>query len=552
MASGITHILLMKNLQTLLPDGELKRVIQSGRDFIQVGAVGPDLPYASIADNDFFLTTQSKLADKFHYEKTNVLILKAFQEIKKMNEPKNSREKRFLFSFFLGFAAHIIADGIFNPFIRDKVGDYHDNQTDHRVLEMQLDVLLYHYLTKRSNTPINLNYSNIHDELNNFDRSFYREVDVVLELFSQLIKEVYGIDCSPNEINGWFRGLHRMFGIAESEHPKIYRVVGFINNLLIADYDDLLEKHKEILTLTKPKDRDYNFLRKPQIHYFHDCLPHFYHTFIPLANKCYDYIYNKKSELTDSDIPPINLYTGRNLSSNYLDSTPILWKQSFEDTEYTAFALVGDRIRIVFLTPDGEYRFVDEKNKYHSLLYTYSLDTFLLRQAVEELEYLINSNKPSESDLHNFFERYPDFILNEGYKAIHSKIVLQKSDGNQLIPDFLLEPLDTNNLCDVLELKKPNQDIFIMKNNRHRFSSAVHESVAQLRTYGNYFEEEKHREKVHREYGLLSYKPKLFVIIGRSGGIDPISKKLIESDLPNINIRTYDEILARMKSKLNR
>ncbi len=326
MASGITHILLMKNLQALLPDGELKRVIQSGRDFLQIGAVAPDLPYASIADNDFFLTTKSELADKFHYEKTNALILRSFQEIKKMNEPNKSREKRFLFSFFLGYAAHIVADGIIHPFVRDKVGDYSQNQTDHRVLEMQLDVLFYHHLTMKSNAPINLNYSNIHNELVNFDRSFYREVDIVLDVFSKLIKEVYGIVCSPNEINGWVNGLHRMFSIAEGDHPKIYRVVGFINNFLFSNYEDLLEKHKEILTLTTPKDRDYNFLRKPQIHFFDDCLPKFYEVFIPLANKCYDYIYKDKEALTQLDIPPIDLDTGRDLAfHNNLELTPKLW-----------------------------------------------------------------------------------------------------------------------------------------------------------------------------------------------------------------------------------
>jgi len=58
MASGITHILLMKNMQSLLPDGKLKKLLQSGRDFLQVGAVGPDLPYASIADDDLFFNTK--------------------------------------------------------------------------------------------------------------------------------------------------------------------------------------------------------------------------------------------------------------------------------------------------------------------------------------------------------------------------------------------------------------------------------------------------------------------------------------------------------------
>jgi hypothetical protein len=325
MASGITHILLMKNLQSNLLDEKLKKILQSGRDFLQVGAVGPDLPYASIADEDLFFKTQSDLADKFHYEKTNELILKAFKNIKEDSDSFSVMEKRFLFSFFLGFASHIVADGIIHPFVRDKVGNYHDNQTAHRVLEMQLDVLLFHHLTKNTNEPIELNYANIHDELINFDNNFYPEVDKVLEIFSKLIYDVYGVDYKPSLISGWVKGLHKMFGVAEGEHPKIYRIVGFINDFLFADYADLRNRYEEILVLRKPKDRNYNFLRKERVHFFDDCLPKYYEIFIPIANKCYDYIYNNKGELNDIGIPPIDLDTGRDLAFNNLDLTPTLW-----------------------------------------------------------------------------------------------------------------------------------------------------------------------------------------------------------------------------------
>ncbi len=326
MASGITHILLMKNLGNNLINDHLKKILQSGRDFLQVGAVGPDLPYASIADNDFFFSSQSELADKFHYENTNVLILKAFQEIKKNQYTITNRQKRFIFSFFLGFASHIIADGIIHPFIRDKVGNYKENKTDHRVLEMQLDVLLFHHLTKNTNAPINLNYANIHNELNNFTNNFYPEEDFVLNIFSKLILEVYELNYEPALIKGWVSGLHRMFGIAEGKHPMIYRIVGFINNFLFSDYDDLRIRYEDYLILKKPKDRNNNFLRKDQIHFFDDCLPQFYSKFIPLANKCYNYIYKNGRELTDSDIPLIDLDTGRDLASNEnLDLTPRLW-----------------------------------------------------------------------------------------------------------------------------------------------------------------------------------------------------------------------------------
>ena len=326
MAIGITHILLMKNLHSILPNGDLKALLQSGRDYLQVGAVGPDLPYASIADGDLFFSSQSDLADKFHYEKTNQLILKAFNEIKNMPGTPSNKEKRYMFCFFLGFASHIIADGIVHPFIRDKVGDYNENQTAHRVLEMQIDVLLFHHLTKKSNKPINLNNSKIHDELLNFNKNTDPIVDKVLQLFSKLILDVYQVDYDTDLINGWVGGLHRMFSVAEGDHPNFYGILSFVNDFLFADYNELRDKYESILLLEKPKDRDYNFLRKPQVHFFDDCLPQFYNVFIPLANKCFDYVYRNQGQLTESDIPPIDLDTGRDLAfNNNLDLMPTLW-----------------------------------------------------------------------------------------------------------------------------------------------------------------------------------------------------------------------------------
>ena len=325
MPSGITHILLMKNLQSILPEGKLKKILQSGRDFLQVGAVGPDLPYASIADGDFFFSTQSDLADKFHYEKTNELILKAFHDIKIIQNVK-VKEKRFLFSFFVGFISHIVADGIIHPFVRDKVGDYHNNQTAHRVLEMKLDVLMFHHLTMNTNNPINLNYSNIHDELINFDKNFYPEIDLVVSFFRKLIYEVYGVGYEIDLIKGWVNGLHKMFDLAEGDHPIIYKGIGFINDFLFQDYEDLRNKYQDILILKKPVDRDYNFLKQSSIHFLDDCLPRFYSIFIPLANKCYQYVYENGEELTSRDIPPIDLDTGRDLAANTnLDLVPTFW-----------------------------------------------------------------------------------------------------------------------------------------------------------------------------------------------------------------------------------
>jgi len=326
MASGITHILLIKNLQQVLPIGKPKRKLAQARDFLQIGAIAPDLPYASIADDDFFLTTESDLADKFHYEKTNELPLKAFQYIYSIKEDITKTELNFMFSFFIGYISHLIADGIIHPFVRDKVGDYKQNQTAHRVLEMQLDVLFFEYLTKHSGKPLNLNYTNIHDELINFDEGVYPEVNSVVKIFSDLINEVYGLSYTSKKILGWVKAIHRMFGVAEGDHPAIYRNIGFIKPFLFPDLDELRDKNKDILVLTKPVDRVENFLKQPKIDFFDDCVPMFYEKFIPVLNKAYKFVYNDGEEITELDIKGIDLDTGRDLAvNNDLNEIPLYW-----------------------------------------------------------------------------------------------------------------------------------------------------------------------------------------------------------------------------------
>lgn len=322
MASGITHILLMKHLQDILPDTALKSDLAAGRDFLQAGAVGPDLPYASYADRDWFFSNDSKLADKFHYKKTNELPLKAFIKIKTQKNTLSSDEQLYLFCFFLGFISHIVADGIIHPFVRDKVGDYKENQTAHRVLEMQLDVLLFHYLTNGSNANTNFNDTNLHEELMNIFKDFYSETDKVIGFFSDMIFEVYEDRYSKEDILGWVKGLYRMLDLAEGNHHPLYKNIGFIKSFLFSDLDDLREKANDILILEEPVDRDKNFLQKDRVHFFDDIVPQFYNKFIPIAEKAYDFIFGNGDQLSETDVAEIDLDNGRRLPLAFI---PTYW-----------------------------------------------------------------------------------------------------------------------------------------------------------------------------------------------------------------------------------
>ena len=105
----------------------------------------------------------------------------------------------------------------------------------------------------------------------------------------------------------------------------IYKNVGFVNDFLFSNYDELVHKYDDLLTLSNPVDRLENFLKKPKVHFFDDCIPQFYNKFIPVLNKSYLYVFNSGPEPTAADISRIDFDTGRDLANKDLDNIPSYW-----------------------------------------------------------------------------------------------------------------------------------------------------------------------------------------------------------------------------------
>lgn len=228
--------------------------------------------------------------------------------------------------------------------------------------------------------------------------------------------------------------------------------------------------------------------------------------------------------------------------------------QSFDaetsnEAEVLALTLVDGKVRLVVFSSDGTFRYADADRNVHRILYGQGFISNYYRTAIEELEHLINNRATRELELQDFFVRYPDFILNDDYKAAHSQLILTDDDGSKLIPDFVLEPVSRNALCDLLELKLPRTKILRLTKNRTRFSGAVLEACAQLREYSDHFDDPRNRARLHARYGLHAYRPKLIVVIGRRGNMDPVILRKAQSDFPQIELKTYDEILERVRHK---
>lgn len=224
---------------------------------------------------------------------------------------------------------------------------------------------------------------------------------------------------------------------------------------------------------------------------------------------------------------------------------------NFEASEVIALAKFGRGIKVVSLIVDETCRFLDGNSNLHKVIYVVSSQAIELQAAIEEFEYLLNYENVSEETFQKFFSKNPDFLLGSDYKRAHPHMVLERDDGSVLIPDFILEPYDQQSLCDLLELKKPSAQPFILKKDRLRFSAQVMEAKAQLREYSNYFDERSNRQTVEQKYGLRAWRPNMITVIGRRREIDSIERKKIELDLPNLRVLTYDEILDRAKRQMD-
>lgn len=178
--------------------------------------------------------------------------------------------------------------------------------------------------------------------------------------------------------------------------------------------------------------------------------------------------------------------------------------------------------------------------------------------AVEELEDLINSSSTKERDLQRFFEAHPSLLVTSEYASIHPHVVFEKADGRELIPDFILKPSDPQQLCDILDLKSPHDNLVVKASNpdRTRFSAKVFEAMAQLKDYQRYLDSKEHRDTLLRGWGLALFRPRLHIVLGRTIGLDAMQLAIAKDNSlgsqADWHVLSYDQVLARAKSSLQK
>lgn len=165
-----------------------------------------------------------------------------------------------------------------------------------------------------------------------------------------------------------------------------------------------------------------------------------------------------------------------------------------------------------------------------------------------QFEELISRENLKEGEIQQFLNKFPEFLQSLGYSSARPHICLRSEDYDRLIPDFILE-LPGGKGFDILDLKLPTGRL-TARVPYLRVSSELMKAVAQLRQYGKYFQQAVYRKAFEKKYGLLAFRPELVVVMGRDNQFDSRDDRLeIESQLNNVRLITYDELIAYGKSR---
>lgn len=169
-----------------------------------------------------------------------------------------------------------------------------------------------------------------------------------------------------------------------------------------------------------------------------------------------------------------------------------------------------------------------------------------LDRCIAHVERLINATETREADLQAALERCPDLLKVFGHHDAVPHVVLETNDG-KLIPDFILRSAD-HDLCDILELKLPTLPLVVGTETRPRPSALLAKTLSQLRHYAEVLEAPSVQQQVEARYGLAFFRPRLYLIAGRSRQTARRAQVRAVGDY-RTDVYTWDEFLGRARAR---
>lgn len=229
-----------------------KKALYRHLEFIELGSVSPDYPYLAISKKHKYW------ADCIHVEyKTNKIIFKAIEKIRKLEDKK---EKRKAFAWLCGFVGHIVTDLVIHPVVELKVGPYEGNEKNHRICEMHQDVYIYERLnmgdigvTEHLSTGISTcNHKDDKDLI-------YKPIRKIWEDMLEVADPERFIESKP-KINKWHKAFNNIVDISEEGQNlfSLARHVAVDQGLTYPIFDEIDKQYIDNLKVPENKTLSYD------------------------------------------------------------------------------------------------------------------------------------------------------------------------------------------------------------------------------------------------------------------------------------------------------
>ncbi len=143
MPGGFTHFAIVRQLginRTLMSikgmTQEIALNLQDAFNYLELGAVSPDLPYLAPFSNE-----SVEWGNALHHDRTVETIRSGVRLLPSLTA--GSREHKRAMAWLFGYASHVVADMLSHPVVNLKVGEYETHKRQHRVCELNQDTYIF-------------------------------------------------------------------------------------------------------------------------------------------------------------------------------------------------------------------------------------------------------------------------------------------------------------------------------------------------------------------------------------------------------------------------
>ena len=143
MPGGFSHFAIVRQLginRTLMSiEGMTQEIalnLQDAFNYLELGAVSPDLPYLAPSSQN-----SDEWGNSLHHDRTVEIIRSGVHMLPTL--ALDSRAHKQAMAWLFGYASHVVADMISHPVVTLKVGPYETHKRQHRVCELNQDTYIF-------------------------------------------------------------------------------------------------------------------------------------------------------------------------------------------------------------------------------------------------------------------------------------------------------------------------------------------------------------------------------------------------------------------------